>query len=59
MASKNSNRKFYILGAVLILLLLGAFVAKKNGWIGKKSGTEVTVAKVKRTDIVEKSKCLR
>jgi HlyD family secretion protein len=54
MASKNSNQKFYILGALLIVLLLGAFVAKKKGWIGKKSGTEVTVAKVKRSDIVEK-----
>lgn len=54
MAVKKSNRKFYVLGAILILLLLGAFVAKKNGWIGKKVGTEVAVAKVKRTDIIEK-----
>ena len=54
MASKNSNRKFYILGAILIVLLLGAFVAKKKGWIGKKSGTEVTVAKAKIADIIEK-----
>lgn len=54
MAKKNSNQALYILGSVLILLLLGAFVAKKNGWIGKKAGTEVTVAKAKKADITEK-----
>ncbi|MDB5260845.1 MAG: secretion protein HlyD [Adhaeribacter sp.] len=54
MANINANRKFYILGAILILLLLGVFLAKKNGWIGKKTGTEVTVAKARNANIIEK-----
>lgn len=54
MAKKNSNRILYILGGLLILLLLGAFVAKKQGWIGKKAGIEVTVAKVLNNNIIEK-----
>jgi HlyD family secretion protein len=54
MAKKNSNRTIYIIGSILIVLLLGAFVAKKNGWIGKKEGTEVMVAKAKKANIVEK-----
>ena len=54
MAKKNSNRILYILGALLIVLMLGAFVAKKQGWIGKKAGIEVTVDKAKATSIVEK-----
>ena len=36
------------------MLMLGAFVAKKQGWIGKKAGIEVTVDKAKATSIVEK-----
>jgi HlyD family secretion protein len=54
MARKNSNRLLYILGAVVILLLLGAFIAKKQGWLGKKDATEVSVAKVTTATIVEK-----
>lgn len=54
MANKNSNRTLFYVGAILTLLLLGAFIAKKNGWIGKKIGTEVTVAKVKKADITER-----
>jgi len=54
MAKKNSNRILYILGALLIVLMLGAFMAKKQGWIGKKAGIEVTVDKAKATTIVEK-----
>jgi len=54
MAKKNSNRTLYIIGSVLILLLLGAFIAKKNGWLGKKTGIEVAVAKVKKANIIEK-----
>src|SRR5688500_12031519 len=54
MAKKNSNRTIYIIGSILILLLLGAFLAKKNGWIGKKKGTEVMVAKAKKANSVEK-----
>lgn len=37
-----------------MLLLLGIVVAKKTGMIGKEEGTEVMVAKVKPTAIVEK-----
>lgn len=54
MARKNSNRLLYIIGALFIVLLLGAFVAKKQGWIGKEPGIEVTVAKAAQTTIVEK-----
>jgi HlyD family secretion protein len=54
MARKNSNRLLYILGAVVIVLMLGAFIAKKQGWIGKKEATEVSVAKVTTNTIVEK-----
>lgn len=54
MAHKNSNRLIYILGAVVLVLLLGAFIAKKQGWIGKQEAIAVTVEKVKTTAIVEK-----
>lgn len=54
MARNNSNRLFFILGSVLILILLGAFLAKKRGWIGRKTGIEVTVAKAQKDQIVEK-----
>jgi HlyD family secretion protein len=54
MARKNSNRLLYILGAVVIVLMLGAFIAKKQGWLGKKEATAVTVAKAMKTTIVEK-----
>ena len=54
MANKNSNRIIYLLGALLIVLLLGAFVAKKQGWIGTKTGIAVTIEKAKVATIIEK-----
>ena len=54
MAKKSSNRILYILGALLIILMLGAFVAKKQGWIGKNAGIEVSVDKAKAVTIIEK-----
>lgn len=54
MAPKKSNRLLYIIaGAVVVLLIIG-LVAKKKGWIGKPTGTSVTVDKAKRTDIIER-----
>lgn len=43
----------YLIGGV-ILLVLGLFVGKQMGWIGKTSEIEVEMAKAKRTTIVEK-----
>ncbi|GAA4297965.1 efflux RND transporter periplasmic adaptor subunit [Nibribacter koreensis] len=54
MAKRKSNKLIYILGGLVVLLLIGALVAKKNGWIGKEEGIEVMVDKVKPTTIVEK-----
>src|SRR5919112_3443686 len=54
MAKRNSNRLLYIIGAVALVLIVGLTIAKKKGWIGKPNGIEVTVAKAKRTEIVEK-----
>jgi len=54
MAKKNSNRILYILGALLIMVMLGAFIAKKQGWIGKTTGIEVSVDKVQAATIIEK-----
>ncbi len=54
MAKRNSNRLLYIIGAVALVLIAGLAIAKKQGWIGKPTGVEVTVAKAKRAKIVEK-----
>ncbi|QHL86391.1 HlyD family efflux transporter periplasmic adaptor subunit [Nibribacter ruber] len=54
MAKRKSNKLIYILGGLVVLLLIGALVAKKKGWIGKEEGIEVMVDKVKPTTIVEK-----
>ncbi|MBC3539689.1 efflux RND transporter periplasmic adaptor subunit [Rufibacter sediminis] len=54
MAKRKSNKLFYILGGIVLLLLVGALVAKKNGWIGKQEGIEVAVAKAKAASIIEK-----
>src|SRR6478735_6102740 len=54
MAAKSSNRLIYILGAIVIVLLVFGLMAKKKGWIGKQTGTSVTVAKAKTADIVER-----
>ncbi|WP_181305344.1 efflux RND transporter periplasmic adaptor subunit [Rufibacter sp. XAAS-G3-1] len=54
MAKRKSNKLLYILGGLLVLLVVGLMVAKKNGWIGKEEGIEVAVAKAKPATIVEK-----
>ncbi|WP_317172805.1 efflux RND transporter periplasmic adaptor subunit [Hymenobacter sp. HDW8] len=50
----KNNRLLYILLGVLVLLIAGYMVAKKQGWIGKPDGTEVIVAKAGPATIVEK-----
>lgn len=54
MAKKRSNRIIYMLGAVVVLLLVTAMVAKKQGWIGKEPGVEVVLATADQKTIVEK-----
>lgn len=54
MAKKKTNRLLIILVSVVVLLLVFAFVGKKAGWIGKEKPTEVELAKVKKTEIIEK-----
>ncbi|MHC2990208.1 secretion protein HlyD [Pontibacter sp. HJ8] len=54
MAAKKSNKLIYTLIGALVLLLAGALVAKKSGWIGKDEGVEVVLSEAKRTQIVEK-----
>lgn len=54
MANKKSNKLlYYLLGAIVVLVIF-AVIAKNAGWIGGPSETEVEVAKVKRTQIIEK-----
>ena len=52
--AKGKSNLVPILIAVLVFVLIGIVVAKKAGWIGKEEGTEVVLAEVKRTEIVEK-----
>ncbi|MGI4743929.1 MAG: efflux RND transporter periplasmic adaptor subunit [Janthinobacterium lividum] len=50
---KNNRLLFMLLG--LVVVLIGGFmVAKKQGWVGKPAGTEVTAAKAGPATIVEK-----
>ncbi|MEJ7658966.1 MAG: hypothetical protein WKG07_04750 [Hymenobacter sp.] len=41
----KNNRLLYILLGLVVVLIAGYAVAKKQGWIGKPTGTEVTAAK--------------
>ena len=50
---KKSNRIWWILGGVVVLLVIFLLVAKSAGWIGKEKPTEVDFVKVGRTDIIE------
>lgn len=50
---KKSNRIWWILGGVVVLLVIFLFVAKLAGWIGKEKPTEVEFVKVGKTDIIE------
>ena len=54
MARKSSNKLWWIVGVVVILLAGGLFGAKQAGWIGKVKPTEVEFANVKKTDIIER-----
>ena len=40
----KNNRLLYSLIGLVVLLLLGYTVAKKQGWVGKPTGVEVLVA---------------
>ena len=50
----KNNRLLIILGALVVLLIGGFAVGKRQGWIGKPSGTEVTAATAGPVSIVEK-----
>ncbi|MET4104714.1 efflux RND transporter periplasmic adaptor subunit [Hymenobacter sp. UYP22] len=50
----KNNRTLYILLALLVVLLGGFMLAKKQGWVGKPAGTEVLAAKATPATIVEK-----
>lgn len=49
-----NNRLIYILVGVIVVLIAGAVIGKKQGWIGKPTGTSVTAEKVTFAAIVEK-----
>lgn len=51
---KKSNRIWWILSGIVVLLVVGLVAAKQTGMIGKPKATEVDFATVKRTDIIER-----
>lgn len=54
MAKKSSSAKiWYILGGIIVALILGLLLAKRQGWIGKVDPIEVVFANAKNTDIIE------
>ncbi len=54
MAKKSSNKIWFILGGVVVLLGGGLGIAKQQGMIGKEPSTEVEFTKVKKVDIIER-----
>ncbi|MFD1819803.1 HlyD family secretion protein [Pseudarcicella hirudinis] len=54
MAKKSSNRIWWILGGLVVVIILGLIIAKKQGWIGKEPPTEVELARAKKADIIER-----
>ena len=54
MAKKSSNKIWWILGGVVVLLGGGLAVAKQQGLIGKEPSTEVEFTKAKKADIIER-----
>ena len=50
----KNNRLIIILAVLVVVLLAGYSVAKKKGWLGKPTGTEVTAATAGPATIVEK-----
>ncbi|GAB2595319.1 efflux RND transporter periplasmic adaptor subunit [Spirosoma areae] len=51
---KKSNRIWWILGGLVILIVGGLVAAKQTGMIGKPKSTEVDFATVMRTNITER-----
>lgn len=49
-----NNRLIYILVGVIVVLIAGAMIGKKQGWIGKPTGISVTADKVAFAAITEK-----
>ena len=54
MAKKSSNKIWWILGGVVVLLGGGLAIAKQQGLIGKEPSTEVEFTKAKKADIIER-----
>ena len=50
----KNNRLLYILIGLVLVLIIGYTVAKKQGWVGKPAGVEVLVSKSGPATIVEK-----
>lgn len=50
----KNNRLLFILLGLVVVLIAGYTVAKKQGWIGKATGVEVLVAKAAPANIIEK-----
>ena len=50
----KNNRLLFILLGLVVALIVGYAVAKKQGWVGKPTGVEVLVAKAGPANIVEK-----
>ncbi|OGX90411.1 efflux RND transporter periplasmic adaptor subunit [Hymenobacter coccineus] len=50
----KNNRLLYSLVALVLVLLVGFVVAKKQGWVGKPAGTEVLVETAGPASITEK-----
>lgn len=54
MTKKKSNKLLYYLLGGIVVLVIFALIARNAGWVGGAKETEVEVAKVKRTQIIEK-----
>lgn len=54
MAKKSSNKIWWILGGLIVLLGGGLAIAKQQGLIGKEPSTEVEFTKAKKADIIER-----
>jgi len=50
----NNNRLLYSLVALVLVLVAGFLVARKQGWIGKPVGTEVLVETASPANIIER-----
>ncbi|WP_223649608.1 efflux RND transporter periplasmic adaptor subunit [Hymenobacter psoromatis] len=50
----KNNRLLYILLAVVVVLIGGYAIAKKQGWVGKSTGIEITAATAGPATILEK-----